>query len=482
MLRKFLSTRQWAVSGLALSLGILAATAAWYVAAPLQDNPVFTTPTMAEIELGKKDGFAKDLVTGASDGQSLGTIDFSGNHYFHNYPVEQQISRLKDKGDGLLAPGQLEKSLAMLNKQNTFKLKATVSPNAQTGKSDIHLDVYERQPLQLTTTFDNQGRPRIGTYRGAIQLTNESFFGYGDKLQLQYMGAEDTNYLQGSYDVPINRRGGTVGMLGEFTHVDVNLMPVDRIGQHYAVGLRWVQPWDQKREWTTDLGVMARHINLNGVHADPRFVFAGLKWNHPDKLGSTMAYAQTFLGNNEWFGGDSRFWRVRGTLNRTFNLPWENQKLVLKAQGQYTPDALIPVQMFPLAGEYGVRGYSEGFLYGDSGYTVTAEHHWPVPFLKRINPDLNARVRGVTFVDAGQGFLRGTRHKAVGDTFLLSAGLGLRARLYQQFQGFVDFAWRIGSNDNFAWQNLGTGSTDPSFRIHFGIRSDWMDKSYKKRG
>lgn len=455
---------------------------------PMQDNPVFTTPVPEEQKLGPDPAkpFTKGVVTDNTDYPAdqaipkVGEIKFDGNRFYRDSVIEGQLKSLLDKQGESLDKAELERSLVRINKQNPYKLKATIQKGSEPDTTDIYLDVYERLPWQVTTTLDNQGRPGIGGLRGGVGFTNESVLGYGDKFSVQYLQGRDANYVGGSYDFPINRSGGTLGLISEFSHNETDpegSVPMT-YGEHFSLGLKYTQPFDKARMWTGDIGFMGRHVNVNGTHPDPRFVFAGLKFNKPDKYGQSLVYLQSFLGE-QWVGGDSRFWRVRGQGTRSFNLPKDN-KLVFRTAAQYSPDALPAVQMFPLAGAYGVRGFSEGMLYGDSGLFASVEHYWPIPFLGRVNPDLSARLRGVSFFDYGHGWLRNSRAVADHGTDIMATGVGLRYKLNQYLQGFMDVAWGLGSPDNFTSQNWGGTEINPSARIHFGIRSDLLSKDYTK--
>ncbi len=481
------------ISSLCFLYGVTPASLAAPTKVILQDNPVFTTPAPEAQPLGPSPekpflkGVIRNEVTDPesipqqADRLQLETIQFEGNHYYRDAVIQRQLKPLLDDPAKAMDAQHLEQELVRINKQNPFKLRARITPGSSPDKANLMVDVYERQPWQLTSTFDNQGRPLIGTYRWGHQLTHESLLGYGDKLNLQYIGSVGSYFFNGSYDVPINRRGGTIGGFAEYTRnsLDFPVALQDRSADQVGIGFRYIQPLDLQRIWTADIGVTGREIRVNNLHVQPRFISAGLRFNKPDKWGLTHAYAQTYLGE-QWLGGNARFWRVRGQMTRTFNLPHDSN-LILRGSWQYSPDALIPVQMFPLAGAYAVRGFSEGMLYSDSAQLYNIEYRWPIPFLAQVNPTLAQRVKGVVFYDIAQGWLRGSRVVNNHNTTLMSAGLGLRCRLTQYLQGFVDSAWRIGGTNNFSEQNLGAATLGSTFRIHFGLRSELLPKSYEKR-
>jgi hemolysin activation/secretion protein len=236
--------------------------------------------------------------------------------------------------------------------------------------------------------------------------------------------------------------------------------------------------------FVADAGLNFRRVSswLNDerdqVQDDVRSLQLGLNFDKFDRFGRTFARAQTSVGTT-WFGGNRPFWKAESLVNRVVRLPKSNY-LILRSYAQYSPTDLPPVEQFQLGGAYSVRGYNEGLMIGDRGYQFSVEHRWPVPGLRRINPWLGDHVQGATFFDYGRTWndSKNTRvnPNQRGITSLASAGLGVRARLTQYMQGFVDFG--VGMLDRSDLEI----NAQPTARIHFGVRSDLLSDEYRAWG
>jgi hemolysin activation/secretion protein len=415
----------------------------------------------------------------------VGNISIAGNKFYRTGVVARYLDQ--GTGDALSIPG-LEKNLRRINRQGDFRVRATLSPNTVAGKTDIRLDVEERQPLQVALTFDNQGRPTIGTLRWGAELINRNVSGIGDRFSARWIGAAGTQTVLGSYFIPLNRYGTELGTTFGFTRVDVDLPKVrdnnSIIGQAFNYGIILSQPLDREHMFVADAGLNFRRVSswLNDerdqVQDDVRSLQLGLNFDKFDRYGRTFARAQTSVGTT-WFGGNRQFWKAESLVNRVVRLPKSNY-LILRSYAQYSPTDLPPVEQFQLGGAYSVRGYNEGLMIGDRGFQFSVEHRWPVPGLHRINPWLGDHIQGATFFDYGRTWNDSkntrTNPNQRGVTSLASAGLGVRARLTQYMQGFVDFGFGMLDRSDLEI------NAQPTARIHFGVRSDLLTDEYKAWG
>jgi hemolysin activation/secretion protein len=412
----------------------------------------------------------------------IGAIEITGNKYFRSKVI---ASRLADKPDDLLNIATLEEHLNRINRQMPYHLRATLTPGSETGQTDLKLNVEESQPWQISPTYDNQGRPGIGTNRLGIGVQNNSLFGYGDRLDVRYIGAVRTNLATASYSIPLNHYGTELAYyysLGA-VHPEVNQPGVDIRGlaNNHSVSLS--QPLDKNRNFLADVSFNARHVtttvNDDRVGRDDvRSLSFGLSYNHPDRYGQSFVRLQTDVGPG-WMGANRKFWKTQAYGTRTFQLP-KNNFVLLRASGQLSRDALPPVEEYQIGGAFSVRGFSEGLLIGDRGYSGSAEWRWPIPGLAHASPWLAQRVQGAVFYDMGQVWFdsrhNGSYSNNVKRTMLIGTGLGLRAQLTRYLIGFVDFGYGISNQRKDVEPNA-----QPSVRVHFGIRSDLLPKTYKSR-
>jgi hemolysin activation/secretion protein len=403
----------------------------------------------------------------------IGDMEIQGNKYFRAKVIEKRIAA--KPGEPLNIP-ELEKELLRINRLEPFKVKATLSPGERTGETKIHLDIKEQQPFQITLSGDNMGRPYIGTYRGGVEFADRNVTGHGDRFNARWVGAAGTQLASASYTYPLGSRGTELTGLFGFSHVDVDLDIKNQppiIGNGYNYGLLLSQPLDRDRTWVADFGLNARRVSsfFDGDKTnttDIRALSLGLNYNRYDRYGRSFGRLSAALAP-EWLGANTSFIKLESYLNRTISLP-KNNMLLLSAYSQWTPDDLPPAEQFQLGGMNSVRGYTQGLLLGDRGYSLNAEWRWPIPLVAQFNPWIGQRVRGAFFVDYGQSWLKGQDSQS-----LMGAGVGLRAHLTDYVQGYVDLAFGLLKRDNIEPHG------QPTARVHFGVRSELLPNEYKDR-
>ncbi|HEY9687746.1 MAG TPA: ShlB/FhaC/HecB family hemolysin secretion/activation protein [Coleofasciculaceae cyanobacterium] len=416
----------------------------------------------------------------------IGRIGIEGNRFYRTGIITRALAQ--DAGD-MLNIRELENDLNRSNRLAPgYKLRAKLVAGALPGETDVNIQVAERQPFQISPSYDNQGRPFIGMYRQGMEFRNDSLTGRADRLYARWLGASGTQIAMGSYSIPLNKHGTELGANFSFSRVNVDLgvkNPPEIIGKAYAYGLSLSQPLDRERHWTLDAGANWRSIDtyFEGDHTqgtEIRSLTTGLSYNHSDRWGRTYNRLQSTLGVGV-MNADSKFWKLENYFNRVFVLPKRNL-IILKAYGQITPDALPAAEQFQIGGASSVRGYTEGLLIGDRGVNLGIEHQFPIPGLKRVNPWLDDHLRGAWFYDVGRVWLDKSNPVFVSGqsnlpsrTFLQSAGFGFRAQLSRYMQGFLDFGFGLNNRD--AVEPL----SQPTARIHFGVRSDLLPENYHMR-
>lgn len=417
----------------------------------------------------------------------IGNIAIEGSNFYKAKLVKRALHQ---KPGALLNFRTLEKDLNQINRlADGYKVKAILSAGEMPGETQLKLLMAEQQPLQVSTTYDNMGRPFIGYYRGGVEFQNKSLTGWGDTLNLRVLSSGKTNIAQASYSVPLNRFGTELSGNFAFSRVNVVLDSKDPpkiLSKSYTTGLNLSQPLNPSRTLTLSAGITSQRLSsfFEGDQTsatDVRTVNAGLTYSKPDHWGSTYMRLQNTVG----IGGAKepyRFWKVENYLQRVHVLP-RNNLLILKAYGQMTPDALPSVQKFQIGGDNNVRGYSNGLLVGDNGFNIGLEHRFPVPGLTRVNPWLGNRLQLSWFFDYGRVW---TDHSSPSyssrtsdlrqTTLLKSFGVGIHAQLTRFMQGYVDFGFGLVNRDR-----VEPLRTQPTARVHFGIRTNLLADDYRVR-
>ncbi|MBK8189758.1 MAG: ShlB/FhaC/HecB family hemolysin secretion/activation protein [Vampirovibrionales bacterium] len=473
-----------------------------------QNNPLLMSPIPPAIELGVKpakpfEGRVLEVVDldRTSESQkpatvSVDNVTLSGNGWNRQWAIKRAIHPLLkklDRDNGAIAPAELETRLKDATQFTPFKLQGRVVKEEATGESTLHLDVYERQPWQLTLFSDNAGRPGTDLYRAGAQITNNNLLGLGDQLSITYSGVTRSQYATAEYALPpLNRRGGELRFryLYHNSDIDTDYLALrqdpNTNGTSHIVKAIFTQPLDKQRHFSLYTHLTYAHLNFerNGYLTygeDFGHLITGFKASVPDRLGKTdmdVFYLRGIASDVHL----RNYWLINGSLSRMTQLPFQH-KLFLKSRFQYANHYQATGLELPLGGFTYGRGYTEGLVNSDRGYAITIEDQFPIPLLNKVCPWVDKRLRAVAFVDAGQGWLDKTNKRFVAGqsndsnrTLVLSSGLGLRARLTRFMQAYMDFGFVLGSKPD----HLEFGSA-PRVRIHFGVRSDLLASHWDKR-
>lgn len=417
----------------------------------------------------------------------IGKIQIEGNKYYRAHLVTRSLQQ--EPGE-LLNFRTLEQDLNQSNRvTDGYKLKAQLTAGEMPGETDVRIQVAEKLPFQISPTFDNQGRPFIGMYRHGVEFRHNSVTGIGDRFYGRWIGASGTQIAMGSYAIPLNKYGTELAANFAFSRVNLDLgvqNPPEIIGKAYNYGLSLSQPLTADRSLVADIGANWRSIDtyFDGEQTEDteiRSIEAGLNFNKYDRWGRTYNRVQGTVAASV-LNGTSRFFKLENYFTRVFTLPKRNM-VILRAYGQITPDSLPAAEQFQIGGAYSVRGYSEGLLIGDRGYNFSIEHQFPIPGMKYVSPWLDERVRGTLFYDVGRVWLDKSnpfyvagQSDKINRTLLQSVGFGLRAQITRFAQGFIDVGFGLNNRDEIE------PLSQPTARIHFGVRSDLFADNYQMRG
>jgi hemolysin activation/secretion protein len=154
-------------------------------------------------------------------------------------------------------------------------------------------------------------------------------------------------------------------------------------------------------------------------------VNAGISASRPDPWGSTAFNAQanfnlaaingfTRSGTNLTQGGLSEiaytskagdnYLTLQTGVSREQRL-YKDWTVLFRADGQWADTPLISNEQFGMGGVAGVRGYTDGENYGDTGWRVMFEPRTPMVNLGMVDGDVPFWVRASVFMDYGETYL-----------------------------------------------------------------------------
>jgi hemolysin activation/secretion protein/AraC-like DNA-binding protein len=97
----------------------------------------------------------------------------------------------------------------------------------------------------------------------------------------------------------------------------------------------------------------------------------------------------------------NRYFSVTAGVSREQRL-YKDWTMLMRADGQWTDKPLFSNEQFAMGGLGGVRGYSEGQAYGDTGWRVSLEPRTPLVNIGMVDGDVPFWVRASVFMDYGQ--------------------------------------------------------------------------------
>ncbi len=101
---------------------------------------------------------------------------------------------------------------------------------------------------------------------------------------------------------------------------------------------------------------------------------------------------------------ETRYLKLSAGADRVQTL-YHDWSVKLHADGQWASTPLFSNEQFGMGGSGGVRGYSEGDFYGDTGWRVSIEPQTPMIDLGLVDGNIPFWVRSSVFMDYGQAFL-----------------------------------------------------------------------------
>lgn len=363
-----------------------------------------------------------DLIEGR-----LGTLRAAGNAYVRDAYLLRQAHLAP--GD-TIDPEALRASLQRFNRRSDVQLRASLSPGAAPGFTDIELAATEPRRDILTLFVDNHAYAATGTYEGGALFRHTGLLGLDDRLSGLVTVSRGALTGTASYDAPLGYAGTRVGL--SYGHG----LTRGIAGAYAGFGSKGiadsltgeiVQPlWSDDR-WTAlgsaSGGYTRTRNSLGGV-------FLGSTGTAKGTLGFALAYrsqARAFdlaasgtFAHGEIDNGARRsgYALLSGSvgLSQIVHGP-----VSLSANGawQWASASGLPSDLLlQIGGPTTVRGYTQGALAGDKGYYVEGQLNLALPRFRAIDATLYG------FADRGH-----VTASFVQPNGLTSVGVGLTARL-----------------------------------------------------
>ncbi|WP_460877821.1 ShlB/FhaC/HecB family hemolysin secretion/activation protein [Rhodanobacter koreensis] len=406
----------------------------------------------------------------------IGRIIVKGTKRYYPGVIAAPAERLKGEP---LQKHNIDTALLYDRDLPGVSVASTFQPGEHTGETDLIMVAREAPlPFTFTTGANNYGTDLTGRYRAQAGITWNSPLGIGDSLAANVDYALDPNQnVYGSlvYRAPtvvVPGLSGVVGATrselqinsGEFAALDVK-----GPSSSYFGGADWKFVNDEDLKMLGSLHVIHEESKLSSLGfplSDERFNVAelGFGLDHTDRRFQGVDIFT--VGIRKSISDDSRepdlvspdhahsFLVTRLAYTRLQFLS-KSQRLYFKLSGQYTRDALAPLEQLAIGGPDSVRAYPIADALLDRGYYSSLEYHVDAPgFGDKVSPFYGRPWRELlefeTFVDYARGFPAGANLGNNAKPLSYSgAGAGFIFRLprFHHFEFHLDGAVPLGSQD-----------------------------------
>ncbi len=419
----------------------------------------------------------------------IGKIIVKGTKHYRPEVISAAAQKLKGKP---LLKGDVDTALLYARDLPGVTVSSTFQPGEHTGDTDLVMVANEaKRPYKFMLGANNYGTDVTGQYRAQAGLEWDNPLHIGDTFNINADYALDPNnnlYGALAYRAPLPVTPGLSAVVGASrSQLQVNTghfsaLDVKGPTSLYYGGLDWkfINKDDLQSVGTFHLIQEESKLDSLGISlSDEKFSLAELTYGlvHTDRRFHGVDILQVGLRksiNDNSTEPDlvspehaSNFLVTKLSYTRLQFLT-KSQRLYFKFVGQYTNDALIPLEQFVLGGPDSTRAYPIADALRDKGYYTSLEYHVDAPgFGDVVSPFYGRPWRELlefeVFVDYAKGYSAGANKLITPDTATLSgAGAGLIFRLPR----FSQFAFHFDGAVPLSSQNTSDGK---GFHIYCGF-------------
>jgi hemolysin activation/secretion protein len=400
-------------------------------------------------------------------------VYITGNRQFSEANIRRAVPRLREGETPQVR--RIDAQIQFANENPSRQISLALEPGPKQGDIEARVTVNELPTSRWSLAMDNTGNESTGYLRGTVGYQNTALWGLDHQLTTQVQFAPDrisaVAVVSAAYRIPFYTVGASFDMFAAYSNVNGGTAttpagPLQFSGQGEVLGMRLSRPFarmgniDQRlslgldrRVYLNDCSVLGlppgacgsagASVAVHPLSVDYLWQFEGkssfgfnVGYSHNLDLDGPHGEAADFEAVRP--GASLNYDLVRLGVHAALPLPraWQLQ---LRADGQWTDDALVPGEQFSIGGAYAVRGYEEREITGDSGAVASAELFTPNLLASRADPTTALRLLG--FADAGKVFNRLDTPCRAGESTCMLASVGIGARLaYRSLQVRMDVA------------------------------------------
>jgi hemolysin activation/secretion protein len=356
------------------------------------------------------------------------------------------------------------------------------------GTLEVDLKVKDNLPLHGRLELNGRNVATTSLTRLAASMHYDNLWQKMHSVSLMYQVApevsEEVDVWAATYMLPLPQTDAKLALYTVHSSSDARVANVGDttvlgIGEIY--GARFVKPLPvlDRYSHSLTLGVDYKDFlqdtsggieNQSPVSYLPFMVRYGSAYSTKNSLASFelgINFSVRGLGNDaaEFSkrrpGSQTDYAVLLGNADFSHNLPF-GMEVYSRFTGQLADSPLINNEQMSLGGMESVRGYFETQALADDGMVASLELR--SPHLLPGSMDVVDKLQAIAFVDGGLGWIQNPLADEPERNDLASAGLGLRFKVWQYFEGVLDLGFPLLKLDQVE-------AGDP--KLHFLIASEF---------
>ena len=393
----------------------------------------------------------------------LEEINVSGTKHLSKNYISSRIETAAGKPvnvDNLLSALQLLRLDPLID-----NVSAELSAGIRPGTSLLEIEVQEADVFNISTSFNNNRSPSVGSNQRAVGLNHGNLLGLGDRFTFEYANTDGSDAFDFTYALPLNSKNGTIEAAYSRNSNNIieepfaNVLDIESESRYYELGFRQPIVRQPTQEFTLGLSFSRTESEIyfddrgyqlsRGANADGETKISALRFsqefvdrNDREVLALRSqfnvgidAFDPTINGDDE---PDSTFLSWRGQSQWVRRLD-EDFLLLLRGDAQLATGSLLPLEQFRVGGARSVRGYRQDLSLGDNGLFASAELRIPVLRFEKIG----GLVQIAPFFDLGTVW--NNDDLEISSSTLPSLGVGVNFSLGDRFNARLD--WGIPLSD-----------------------------------
>lgn len=370
----------------------------------------------------------------------------------------------------------LQRAMKEINREDYVQVQTEVERQQEGDENTaITLNVRDRFPVNLNFSYDDYGRSYTGAQRVSFLVGMDNLTGLGDKIYGGTILSSGATGWMAGYSLPVSSYGTRLSFDFSDSHVRLGgpYKSLNVKGNAQSYFFKLTQPIIQ-----TAKSDLIFYTGYDYVNANTSANIAGnpLRLSNYDlNVWRSGLYGMTDDNYGRWIGNvgvdfgmggdghgaiqDTTFFKVTAGATRVQRL-FARSMGIVRVNGQYSPDKLFAAEQMQMGGPYTLRGYQPAELIGDYGVTGTVEYRFPVPYLYKLMPKVDERLKLAIFYDWGWIGENGNIYNYP-QTFLHSVGFGT----YINFTDWLTAQIGVGFP-------LGRSYNENTARFYFSINSD----------